>query len=106
MKTDKTLRTTLRRAAIGAASSLLLLAMVLSFQSLYAQDTTVPGSAAAPSGAAPAPAERTREGYSIHETADLGGHIANIYGSGAMYNTLVNIHSGPRLLGETFDLRA
>jgi hypothetical protein len=34
-------------------------------------------------------------GYTLHESIDLGGHIANITGSGAMYNTLVNIQSGP-----------
>lgn len=45
-------------------------------------------------------------GYSLHETVDLGGHITNVYGSGAMYDTLVNLHSGPRVLGETFELRA
>lgn len=45
-------------------------------------------------------------GYTLHESIDAGGHIANIVGSGAMYDTLVNIHSGPRILGETFDLHA
>ncbi len=47
-----------------------------------------------------------QDGYTIHHTADLGGHIAGITGSGAMYDTLVNIHSGPRVLGETFTLHA
>jgi hypothetical protein len=46
------------------------------------------------------------EGYALHESIDLGGHVANIDGSGAMYDTLVNIQSGPRILGETFELRA
>ncbi|HUY82494.1 MAG TPA: hypothetical protein VMU92_12290 [Acidobacteriaceae bacterium] len=46
------------------------------------------------------------KGYSLHETIDLGGHAASIAGSGAMYNTVVNMHSGPRVLGETFLLRA
>ena len=32
--------------------------------------------------------------------------MANIDGSGAMYDTLVNQQSGPRILGETFELRA
>jgi len=45
-------------------------------------------------------------GYEVHQTAELGGHIANISGSGAMYDTLVNIHSGPRVLGQTFTMRA
>ncbi|MGA9785239.1 MAG: hypothetical protein WBQ40_01540, partial [Candidatus Sulfotelmatobacter sp.] len=46
------------------------------------------------------------EGYTLHESIDLGGHEANIDGSGAMYDTLVNEQSGPRILGETFELRA
>jgi hypothetical protein len=45
-------------------------------------------------------------GYTLHETIDAGGHIVNTTGSGAMYNTLVNIQSGPRVLGETFELHA
>ncbi|MGO9574067.1 MAG: hypothetical protein ACLPTQ_07025, partial [Terriglobales bacterium] len=46
------------------------------------------------------------DGYTLHESIDLGGHAANIDGSGAMYDTLVNEQSGPRILGETFELRA
>ncbi|MGA7364747.1 MAG: hypothetical protein WBX04_06445, partial [Candidatus Sulfotelmatobacter sp.] len=46
------------------------------------------------------------EGYTLHESIDLGGHAANIDGSGAMYDTLVNQQSGPRIQGETFELRA
>jgi hypothetical protein len=48
----------------------------------------------------------TQDGYAIHNTADLGGHIANIAGSGSMYDTLVSIHSGPRVLGQTFSMHA
>ncbi|MGA3159922.1 MAG: hypothetical protein ABSC77_01810 [Terracidiphilus sp.] len=46
------------------------------------------------------------EGYTSHQTVDIGGHIADIKGSGAMYDTLVNQQSGPRILGATFELRA
>jgi hypothetical protein len=46
------------------------------------------------------------EGYTLHESIDLGGHVANVDGSGAMYDTLVNEQSGPRILGETYELRA
>ena len=46
------------------------------------------------------------EGYKSHETVDVGGHVANIKGSGAMYDTLINQQSGPRILGATFDLHA
>src|SRR3984885_7798925 len=46
------------------------------------------------------------DGYTLHESIDLGGHVANVDGSDAMYDTLVNLQSGPRILGETFELRA
>jgi len=45
-------------------------------------------------------------GYTVHEAVDLGGHMTNVMGSPAMYNTMVNVKSGPRVLGETFELRA
>jgi hypothetical protein len=54
----------------------------------------------------PAPAEAVQNGYAIHETADLGGHLVGISGSGSMYDTLVNIQSGPRVLGQTFTMHA
>ena len=47
-----------------------------------------------------------QDGYVVHNTVDLGGHLANISGSGAMYDTLVNIHSGPRVLGQSFTMHA
>jgi hypothetical protein len=45
-------------------------------------------------------------GYTAHHSIDLGGRINNTNGSPAMYDTLVNEHSGPRILGETLELRA
>jgi hypothetical protein len=45
-------------------------------------------------------------GYAIHESVDMGGRMASINGSGAMYDTLVNLQTGPRVLGESFELRA
>jgi len=64
----------------------------------------VSGQALAQADQAPAPA--VQNGYEVHNTADLGGHLANISGSGDMYDTLVNIHSGPRVLGQTFTMHA
>ncbi len=62
------------------------------------------GQAIAQADQAPAPV--VQDGYAVHNTAELGGRIANISGSGAMYDTLVNLHSGPRVLGQTFTMRA
>ncbi len=47
-----------------------------------------------------------QDGFVIHNTVDLGGHLANISGSGDMYDTLVNVHSGPRVLGQSFTMHA
>jgi hypothetical protein len=46
------------------------------------------------------------DGYTAHHSVDMGGNIVGITGSGAMYDTLVNMQSGPRVLGETLELRA
>ena len=64
-----------------------------------AQNPTPPTTTPEPQITAPA-------GYVIHQTADIGGRIANINGSGAMYDTLVNFQTGPRVLGETFEMHA
>jgi len=61
--------------------------------------------AAAPISA-PVPVDSIRHGYMIHQTIDLGGHIVEHSGSGAVYDTMVNLHSGPRILAYSLDLRA
>ena len=48
----------------------------------------------------------TPDGYSSHQTVDLGGHMVGLSGSPAMYSTLVNMQSGPRVLGQTFAMHA
>jgi hypothetical protein len=75
-----------------------------------AEGTAAAASPAAPTSSDPAPladaAKAENAGYVIHQTADLGGHLVGVSGSGAMYNTLINIHSGPRVLGQTFSMLA
>ena len=34
------------------------------------------------------------DGYVVHQSIDVGGHITEHSGSAAMYATLVNLHSG------------
>ncbi len=46
------------------------------------------------------------DGYTVHEAIDMGGRMVNTTGSGAMYGTLVDLESGPRVQGENFELRA
>jgi hypothetical protein len=63
-----------------------------------------------PTPAAPLPTPEAQvsapAGYTIHQGVDLGGRMTGITGSNAMYSTLVNLQSGPRVLGETFEMRA
>lgn len=57
--------------------------------------------------ASPHPNQGTvKDGYAIRQSFDLGGHIATRSGSGAMYNTLVNMGSGPRILDATLTAHA
>lgn len=63
-------------------------------------------SATAQTPAPPTPGDNIRYGYVIHQSVDLGGHIADHSGSGAVYNTMVNLQSGPRILDQSLDLRA
>jgi hypothetical protein len=78
-------------------------AIVLLMTGIAGAQATTP----APAAAVPqVPQPVVQSGFVIHQTADLGGHIAGVVGSGAMYDTLVNIHSGPRVLGETFTMHA
>jgi hypothetical protein len=44
------------------------------------------------------------DGYSAKHSVDVGGRVANKFGSGAMYDTMVNEQSGPRVSGETLEL--
>ncbi|MDR5729880.1 MAG: hypothetical protein RB191_20910 [Terriglobia bacterium] len=45
-------------------------------------------------------------GYTLHGSINLGGNMTSLTGSGAMYDTMVNIQSGPRVLGSSFQLQA
>ncbi len=66
-----------------------------------AQETTPGATTPAPSTPMSIP-----NGYTAHHTVDLGGRMSSTTGSDAMYDTLVNMHSGPRVQGETFEMHA
>ncbi|MGD0646564.1 MAG: hypothetical protein ABR971_01140, partial [Acidobacteriaceae bacterium] len=77
----------------------------------FAAAQGTPATPAAPATPATAsvalPAGKTvQDGFFVHQTVDLGGHILALSGSGSMYDTLVNIQSGPRVLGQTITLRS
>src|SRR5690242_17248546 len=52
------------------------------------------------------PEEKVIGGYITHQSVDVGGHIVDQSGSGPMYNTLINIHTGPRILNQSLTMRA
>jgi hypothetical protein len=54
----------------------------------------------------PPPKETTADGYTIHQSIDLGVRVADTSGSSGMYDTLVNLQTGPRVLGQTLDMHA
>lgn len=86
----------LRCTAAGlAVAALLLVTGVSRAQEAAAADALVPGSRMS-----------VPEGYTSHQTIDVGGHIVSSTGSTAMYSTLVNQQSGPRVLNQSFDMRA
>jgi hypothetical protein len=93
----------------GAIASVLFLTAMPGSAAAQTPAAATPATAVVPAAAAvptAVPTETVKDGYTIHQTADLGGHIASIDGSGAMYDTLVNIHTGPRVLGETYEMHA
>ena len=93
----------LATAATRVARSAGLAAFVIGASAaVLAQNPVVPNTTA------PAPETHfsTPEGYTAHHSVDIGGRINHVAGSGAMYDTLVNLQSGPRMTGETLVLHA
>jgi hypothetical protein len=68
------------------------------------------GAAAAQNAAAPAQGPGTAmsvpTGYSVHQVVDVGGRLNDVVGSGAMYDSMMNLHSGPRVFNEMFEMHA
>ncbi len=50
------------------------------------------------------PKGTVKDGYTVHQSFDLGGHIVSHSGSDATYDTLVNLQSGPRILNQTLEM--
>jgi len=84
-----------RRIAAGVGVAILLGLT----SAAIAQDPATPP--AAPGAPVSAP-----DGYVLHQAIDVGGHMNSLQGSGAMYDSMINQKSGPRVLGETFELHA
>ncbi|MDP9052369.1 MAG: hypothetical protein M3O31_16855 [Acidobacteriota bacterium] len=82
-----------------AAGFMVVAMMIATAGAVVAQDTN---------GTTPAPESKfsTPDGYTAHHMFDAGGRAATVSGSGAMYDTLVNLHSGPRVFGESYSMHA
>ena len=66
---------------------------------LYAQSSAGQNPPAEPEGI-------TRGGYIIHSSAELGYRDTTVTGSGDMYETLVDLHTGPRVLDQTLSMQS
>src|SRR4029077_8443970 len=47
-----------------------------------------------------------RGGYEIHQSVEFGYRASDVSGSEPMYNTLVNLRSGPRLLDQSLSMQS
>src|SRR5580692_2943862 len=92
-----------RRIAISLA--VLLYAMIVSSpETLFGQTPTV--NPTAPPAPPAEPDGVTRGGYQIHQSIELGYRSTDVTGSGDMYDTLVNLHTGPRILDQTLTMQS
>jgi len=84
---------TVRRIAAGSAVALLIM---------------LTGAVFGQSASQVAPAPETQmsipSGYTFHQSIDMGARYVEQVGSGAMYDTLVNLETGRRVLGQTFEM--
>jgi hypothetical protein len=44
--------------------------------------------------------------YNLQQSVEFGGRVANVRGNGSVYDTFVNLHSGPRLYEQTLSMRS
>lgn len=80
---------------------LLMLMIVLLNFSVRAQ-TAGGGTSQAPA----TPEVVERGGYVIHQTVEIGYRVSDITGSELMYNTLVDLRTGPRFLEQSLSMQS
>ena len=80
-------------------------ASVVIFAGSLALGVSAAAQNATPTAQNPAPTEEGKYGYTVHQSIDLGGHIASHSGSDAVYDTFVNMQTGPRILNHTLTMR-
>ena len=93
------------KRGIAMALAVLLCAMIVSPpETLFAQ--TPAANPTAPPAPPAEPDGVTRGGYQIHQSIELGYRSTDVTGSGDMYDTLVNLQTGPRILDQTLTMQS
>ncbi len=88
----------LRACEFAAVLIVLLCGVILSSEMVYPQS---------PSATPPAaPDGVTSGGYQIHSSVDVGYRSSFVTGSQDMYDTLVNLQTGPRFLDQTLSMQS
>src|SRR6266498_2749111 len=59
-----------------------------------------------PPAAGSTPPEVTYGGYLVHQSVEAGYRFSDLTGSEAMFNTMVNLHEGPRILEQSLSMRS
>jgi hypothetical protein len=90
-----------RRFKAGALRlAVVLVSWILSSPAmLFSQSSTTQTTPGEPEGV-------SRGGYLTQSSIELGYRFSSVTGSGDMYNTLVNLQSGPRFLDETLSMQS
>src|SRR6202167_206538 len=99
-----------RKSGFAILLGLLLSAWRLSSPAVFFAQTPV-ASPTPPAPAAPPPPPAvpdgvTSGGYQIHSSVELGYRSSNVTGSEDMYDTLVNLQTGPRILDQTLSMQS
>src|SRR3984885_2503463 len=90
---------------IAISLAVLLYAMIVSSpETLFGQTPTV--NPTAPPAPPAEPDGVTRGGDQIHQSIELGYRSTDVTGSGDMYDTLVNLQTGPRILDQTLTMQS
>jgi len=80
----------------------LILMIVVLFNFSAAAQTAGSGTSQAPA----APEAVERGGYVIHQSMEIGYRVSDITGSEQMYDTLVNLRTGPRFLEQSLSMQS
>src|SRR5208337_5255079 len=84
----------------------LFLAALAAFLMLSSSNSLFAQSSSAGQNLAAEPDGVISSGYRIHSSGELGYRSSDISGSGYMYDTLVNLQTGPRFLDETLSMQS